>query len=520
MGLEEEIVTRIDPSEKDDILFEINPNVLAQIELAYSLTEKFAKVGALSKICIFDDRRYDSIFSEKLKSDFNKRIVFSRFDENDLNKEKSKNFSQYLNHTNVAGQDLLTIFQPAFPGYPRTRFLKLKNGKRIYYTYTAKQRARLMEFAYPNHAKLADYIVNDFYDYPKKSWVSIGTEFGVPAILQMAYSLLDALWKKGCHGTGDAGDLKYFVALNRDAHNAILNVMRKSDYNRAAYVNGTINFMKEDNASGHEIKWKPQRFSDTLKEVIEKRHRHATHILVDYPSYSDFKANRSALSYSNYTDLCRVLEDALSIFLNLPREKMHNAKLLIGNRKNLLLSSKDGSLELRFSTDGRRALIDDEQKEGAKYSLNIPSGEVFIAPLKEKTNGKILFDEVFYFGKKIEGLHLTFKNGKVAKWSAARNSKVVAEMFDQAKSFGDTDSFPYMGEFGIGFLGNRPIGSPLLDEKQRNSFHIALGRNTNFYGDISCSMHIDLVYNTVGKGVLLKDEDSQELLINFDKFFN
>jgi aminopeptidase len=60
---------------------------------------------------------------------------------------------------------------------------------------------------------------------------------------------------------------------------------------------------------------------------------------------------------------------------------------------------------------------------------NIPSFEVFTSPDWRGTEGWIRFNQpLYYYGPKVEGIELTFKNGRVVKSSAAKNEKLLKEM--------------------------------------------------------------------------------------------
>ena len=87
--------------------------------------------------------------------------------------------------------------------------------------------------------------------------------------------------------------------------------------------------------------------------------------------------------------------------------------------KNEVRIVADDGTDLVFRIKGRPVLVDDgmisrEDLARGDVGVNIPAGEVFIAPLETSADGMILFERVAIpgFGK-LEGLKLKFRKGKV-----------------------------------------------------------------------------------------------------------
>lgn len=111
---------------------------------------------------------------------------------------------------------------------------------------------------------------------------------------------------------------------------------------------------------------------------------------------------------------------------------------------------------------------------------NIPSFEVFITPMKSKTNGWVGFSEpLFYKGHTISDLKLTFKNGKVIKAEASEGQASI-------ESFLALDEgVQFLGEFAL--VDNRLSkidrmlpSAVLYIENYGGTFHIALGRGYEY----------------------------------------
>jgi len=103
---------------------------------------------------------------------------------------------------------------------------------------------------------------------------------------------------------------------------------------------------------------------------------------------------------------------------------------------------------------------------------NVPDGEVFIAPVENKTEGHVSYSfPAIYGGREVGGVRLWFKKGKVIKATAKKNEKFLHQMLKTDKGA------KYIGEFSFGLNYNikQNIKQILFDEKQGATIHIALG---------------------------------------------
>ena len=107
---------------------------------------------------------------------------------------------------------------------------------------------------------------------------------------------------------------------------------------------------------------------------------------------------------------------------------------------------------------------------------NIPSYEIFTSPDWRGTEGTITFTEPLYrYGNLIEGVKLTFENGKVVKVSAEENEEILKEMIategaDKVGEFSLTDSrFSRIDKFMAETLFDENTGA------EHGNTHIALG---------------------------------------------
>jgi len=168
----------------------------------------------------------------------------------------------------------------------------------------------------------------------------------------------------------------------------------------------------------------------------------------------------------------------------------------VSGSKEVHLTSPLGT-DVTFQISGRKWLIDDglispEDVARGDVGLNLPCGEVFVCPIEESAQGTVFFDvPTNYFGHKITGLRLDFKDGRVVKYDAKVGKDGFRQVLDSAT--GDKDK---IGEFAIGLNPKaRFINDILVDEKVLGTVHIAIGDNKGpaYGGKNNSSIHFDLI---------------------------
>ena len=117
---------------------------------------------------------------------------------------------------------------------------------------------------------------------------------------------------------------------------------------------------------------------------------------------------------------------------------------------------------------------------------DLPCGEIYIAPVENRTNGKVFFEELWLDGVKYPDVMLEIAEGEIIRCSNEALSKEFEDMPKENRT---------VCELGLGMNPNvRDLcGYTLLDEKMAGTFHIAIGMNTMFGGTNEASDHIDFV---------------------------
>ncbi len=197
-------------------------------------------------------------------------------------------------------------------------------------------------------------------------------------------------------------------------------------------------------------------------------------------------AQDAEMSLSDFEDFvytaCKVdVADPVAAWKKVKRQQNKMVEFLTGTRKvritapgtDITLSVKDRSWINCCGTE------------------NIPDGEVFTGPVEDSANGTIQYSfPACLNGREVEGVCLTFKDGKVVKAHATKNEEYLLKMLDIDKGA------RFLGEFS--FATNRSIQrftrNILFDEKIGGTVHLALGASYAESGGTNKSvLHWDMI---------------------------
>lgn len=197
---------------------------------------------------------------------------------------------------------------------------------------------------------------------------------------------------------------------------------------------------------------------------------------MDLAEYEDFVYGALLV-----TDGKGELRDAVSAWKRHEKVQDRIARALRGTRE-VRIRGKD--TDLRMTVAGRK-WVPSPGKE------NLPSGEVFTAPVEDSVEGEVFFDcPTTTGGRLVEGVRLRFRKGKVVEASAARGEEYLK------KVLATDPGAARLGELGIGtnYGIARPTKEILLDEKIGGTVHMALGSAYEECGGRNKSaIHWDLI---------------------------
>ncbi len=218
-------------------------------------------------------------------------------------------------------------------------------------------------------------------------------------------------------------------------------------------------------------------------------------VLLPYPINA--QAQEAGMSFEEYEDFvyrsCMVdKEDPVEEWMKIGRQQETICKLLDQIRQIRMVGE---DTDLIFSVAGRKWINSDGKR-------NMPSGEVFTAPVEDSVNGTIRFTYPgIYAGKEVEDITLAFKRGKVVEASAAKGNELLQEILE-------IEGADCLGEAAVGT--NFGIGkftkNMLFDEKIGGTIHMALGNSYPESGGLNRSaIHWDILKDMKKGGEIYAD---------------
>jgi len=145
---------------------------------------------------------------------------------------------------------------------------------------------------------------------------------------------------------------------------------------------------------------------------------------------------------------------------------------------------------LTLSTEKREFFTDTKLDWKSMKWMNLPTGEVIVAPVEDSLNGKLVCDmAIGGIGKLKTPVEVVAKNGKAEKL-LSEDKNILRKVKD---TFGTDDWSDVVGEFAFGINPKARFVNEFLEaEKILGTVHIAFGANTDMPGGKNPSKnHID-----------------------------
>jgi len=212
-------------------------------------------------------------------------------------------------------------------------------------------------------------------------------------------------------------------------------------------------------------------------------------IITDFPTAA--QAAFFEVDYEKYHD---AFWRALDVEYDALAARVGRVASFMEGRREVHITSAAGT-DVHLNVAGRPVFTDDGlvgmPAEGdGDTLLNLPCGEVCLAPHEDGAEGTVVFDFAFVAGTRIKALEVRFTKGRATLVGAAAGFERAVDFF--AAGTGD----PYViAELGIGANTAlvKPFGSILMDEKIAGTAHLALGDNRTMGGGNSSSVHQDMM---------------------------
>ena len=173
--------------------------------------------------------------------------------------------------------------------------------------------------------------------------------------------------------------------------------------------------------------------------------------------------------------------------------------------------SDDLGTDLTLSVDKREFFTDTKIDWQSMKWMNLPVGEVIVAPVEDSLEGTLVCElAVGGVGKLKEPVTITAKKGKAVKLESEDK-----ESLDKIKKALDTDTWcNVVGEFAYGLNPKARITDEFLEaEKVAGTCHIAFGNNSDFPGGKNHAMnHMDFLISRPSIDVTFNDGETLQIM--------
>jgi len=186
-----------------------------------------------------------------------------------------------------------------------------------------------------------------------------------------------------------------------------------------------------------------------------------------------------------------VTEDMMVRCMNADYEKIGELTNKLGDllekTKKVRITSPLGT-DLVMPIEGRKAIRSHGLFRHKGQGGNLPTGEAFVAPLEEQSNGLVVIDgSMAGIGILVEPLHIMVRNGYAREITGGADAK---RLIDLLAIHGPLSR--NLAEFGIGTNERAKITGVILeDEKVLGTVHVAFGDNVTMGGSVKVESHLD-----------------------------
>ena len=262
------------------------------------------------------------------------------------------------------------------------------------------------------------------------------------------------------------------------------------------FIRAPYNLREEQNVDADKVKTRQNAHKDVMDTYFRRTaDRSLKRNLCQYPTLAS--AQEAGMSLEEYEAF---VFTACNLYDEDPAESWQQVR---ANQQRIVdhlngcsfVEYKAEGVDISFSTKGRTWINSDGK-------TNMPSGEVFTAPVDDSVNGVIHFSfPAIYMGHEVEGVTLWVKDGYVEKWEAKKGEEFLSKMLDTpgARRFGEA-------AIGTNYNIQQITKNILFDEKIGGSIHMAIGQAYPQCGGINKStVHWDMITDMKNGGAIFAD---------------
>ncbi len=317
--------------------------------------------------------------------------------------------------------------------------------------------------------KYADLLLNYCLEIKKGDRLFVHSTFLAEPLLKEVYRLGTRLGALVEFDLSMEGQFKIFFDEADDALIRLISPVKEYQYrhyDKYLNIQAPYNLSEGKSIPGDKLKVRKQAlqpiqtlyFQRTADKTMDR-------CLCQYPTNASAQAAEMSLEeYRHFVfQACRLYDDDPTASWLKVREDQQRATDLLNQATDIQYQGPH--IDISFSCKDRIWINSDGR-------ANMPSGEIFTAPVDDSTQGTVYFSyPAIYRGQEVSGISLTFEDGYITKWSAEKGESVLDEVFDIAGA-------RRLGEAAIGnnYQIQQMTKNILFDEKIGGTIHLAVGQ--------------------------------------------
>lgn len=310
--------------------------------------------------------------------------------------------------------------------------------------------------------------------------------------------------RRGAHVSVDMsfrGQNKIFLDEANNAQLEFLSPSQVKDIETCdayLFIRAPYNLKSDKNVDPEKVK-KRKSATQSLNQIYFDRLADGTmkRSLCQFPTQASAQeADMSLEEYQQFVfNACKLYEpDPKAAWLEVRRSQQKIVDFLNTKKQ---IRYVNAHTDISFSVEGRTWINSDGMN-------NMPSGEVFSAPIEDSVNGFVTFDyPAIFMGHEVQNIRLEVEKGKVISWKADRGQEFLDQIFN-------IPGANYFGEVAIGtnYSIQQATGNILFDEKIGGSIHMAVGQSYKQCGGKNKStIHWDMISNMKDGGKIYADDE-------------
>lgn len=300
----------------------------------------------------------------------------------------------------------------------------------------------------------------------------------------------------------------YFDEASEHAlrHKPILQSEAIKNFDAYLFIRAPYNLMENQNLNKEKQKISREAMAE-INELYNIRTADLSlrRTLCQFPTQAAAQMAKMSLEeYENFVfNACYLFEDKPQSHWEKVGQSQQRIVDLLNTKSHIRY--KNDRTDIHFSVEGRNWINSDGK-------TNMPSGEVFSAPIEDSVQGQVYFSlPSIYAGNEVAGVELTVKDGKVVNATAEKGQEFLEKILT-------IKGANYFGEVAIGtnYQIQQVTGNILFDEKIGGTIHMALGNSyMQCGGKNKSSIHWDMITEMKNGGEIYADD---ELIYQNGKF--